>query len=170
MKTVLLGLVLSLILVFPSSALAHPGRTASDGCHYCRTNCDDWAVAWNVRHCHEGTTTIASQETLERQIQELDNQVKSVKTPPTTTTPKPTIKPTVKPTIKPRPTATATSTASPSPSPQVESATVEVSPTPAPQATVGSTVLGLGVGGVVLGGVWKALKWLAKTTAPKRIA
>jgi hypothetical protein len=33
---------------------AHPGNTASDGCHYCRTNCDKWSVAWNVRHCHGG--------------------------------------------------------------------------------------------------------------------
>jgi hypothetical protein len=33
---------------------AHPGRTASDGCHYCRTNCDSWGVAWNQRHCHGG--------------------------------------------------------------------------------------------------------------------
>jgi micrococcal nuclease len=30
---------------------AHPGRTASDGCHYCRSNCDSWGVAWNERHC-----------------------------------------------------------------------------------------------------------------------
>lgn len=31
---------------------AHPGRTAADGCHYCRTNCDKWGVPWNERHCH----------------------------------------------------------------------------------------------------------------------
>lgn len=34
--------------------MAHPGRTAADGCHYCRTNCDKWGVAWNERHCHGG--------------------------------------------------------------------------------------------------------------------
>lgn len=33
---------------------AHPGNTASDGCHYCRTNCDRWGVPWNARHCHGG--------------------------------------------------------------------------------------------------------------------
>jgi len=33
---------------------AHPGNTAADGCHYCRTNCDKWGVPWNVRHCHGG--------------------------------------------------------------------------------------------------------------------
>ena len=36
-------------------ASAHPGNKASDGCHYCRTNCDKWGVAWNQRHCHGGT-------------------------------------------------------------------------------------------------------------------
>jgi len=33
---------------------AHPGRTASDGCHYCRTNCDDWGEVYGARHCHGG--------------------------------------------------------------------------------------------------------------------
>ena len=40
------------IFVFSLSTLAHPGNTASDGCHYCRTNCSSWGVAWNQRHCH----------------------------------------------------------------------------------------------------------------------
>lgn len=42
--------------VAPFFVSAHPGRTASDGCHYCRTNCDYWGVPWNERHCHGGTT------------------------------------------------------------------------------------------------------------------
>jgi len=47
-------LVFFVILFFsiPSLSDAHPGNTASDGCHYCRTNCDSWGVAWNQRHCH----------------------------------------------------------------------------------------------------------------------
>ncbi len=33
---------------------AHPGRTAGDGCHYCRTNCGSWGgTAYNQRHCHQ---------------------------------------------------------------------------------------------------------------------
>ena len=39
-------------LSFSTSLPAHPGRTASDGCHYCRTNCDKWGVPWGERHCH----------------------------------------------------------------------------------------------------------------------
>lgn len=52
MKKILLILVI--VIFFPSISFAHPGRTASDGCHYCRTNCDKWGVAWNQRHCHGG--------------------------------------------------------------------------------------------------------------------
>ena len=33
-------------LSFSTSLPAHSGRTASDGCHYCRTNCDKWGVPW----------------------------------------------------------------------------------------------------------------------------
>jgi len=45
-------LVLAILLLLPSFVSAHPGRTASDGCHYCRTNCDKWGVPWGERHCH----------------------------------------------------------------------------------------------------------------------
>lgn len=48
--------IIALLLICLSTAtvFAHPGNTASDGCHYCRTNCDSWGVAWNERHCHGG--------------------------------------------------------------------------------------------------------------------
>jgi len=45
------------IILSPALTFAHPGNTASDGCHYCRTNCSKWGVPWNERHCHGGTTT-----------------------------------------------------------------------------------------------------------------
>lgn len=46
-------LIIALIL-FSASFItnAHPGRTASDGCHYCRTNCEKWNVPYDIRHCH----------------------------------------------------------------------------------------------------------------------
>jgi len=40
------------LLVVTGYVIAHPGRTASDGCHYCRTNCAKWEVPKGVRHCH----------------------------------------------------------------------------------------------------------------------
>ena len=45
------------LFAFYNSTVAHPGNTASDGCHYCRTNCDSWGVAWNQRHCHGGSSS-----------------------------------------------------------------------------------------------------------------
>lgn len=45
-------LVVVMVLLFPVILNAHPGRTASDGCHYCRTNCDRWGEVWDERHCH----------------------------------------------------------------------------------------------------------------------
>ncbi len=54
-KTAILCLAV-VILFIPSPIFAHPGNTASDGCHYCRTNCDRWGVPWYERHCHGGYT------------------------------------------------------------------------------------------------------------------
>ena len=45
-------LVLLVVVLTASSAFAHPGRTAADGCHYCRTNCAQWGEAEGARHCH----------------------------------------------------------------------------------------------------------------------
>lgn len=51
-KTIALLITLLFLNTTPSIVSAHPGNTASDGCHYCRTNCDKWGVEWNARHCH----------------------------------------------------------------------------------------------------------------------
>ena len=62
MKKIIIGLIL-LSFYITSDLYAHPGRTASDGCHYCRTNCDYWGVPWNERHCHGGTPSPSILET-----------------------------------------------------------------------------------------------------------
>lgn len=43
---------LCICLFFIGYISAHPWNTAWDWCHYCRTNCDQRWVWWNVRHCH----------------------------------------------------------------------------------------------------------------------
>ena len=54
-------LLLAVLLVAMAlDAAAHPGRTAADGCHYCRTNCDRWNVEANERHCHGGGSSPTS--------------------------------------------------------------------------------------------------------------
>jgi hypothetical protein len=50
------AIVAVLAIGLPTVSFAHPGRTAADGYHYCRTNCDTWGVPWNERHTHGGYT------------------------------------------------------------------------------------------------------------------
>ncbi len=77
--------------LFSKPAFAHPGRTAADGCHYCRTNCDYWGVPWNARHCHGGVITIP-----EYSIPKIELSPTPTKKllPSSTPTPKPTFTPT----------------------------------------------------------------------------
>jgi len=60
LNKLLLILFISLFcLSFPTNIEAHPGRTASDGCHYCRTNCAKWGEVAGARHCHGGSSAHA---------------------------------------------------------------------------------------------------------------
>ena len=56
-KTSIILLITAFIfnLLFTDISFAHPGNTARDGCHYCRTNCSKWGVPWYKRHCHRKT-------------------------------------------------------------------------------------------------------------------
>ena len=56
MKHLLMFLFIFLAVTIPVSA--HPGKTAADGCHICKTNCDKWGVPWYERHCHGGAATV----------------------------------------------------------------------------------------------------------------
>jgi len=105
----------SLIILFPQTSLAHPSRTASDGCHYCRTRCDYWGEIWNTRHCHGGSSYASIILNSPTQI-------------PTST---PTNTPTPRPTNTPIPTNTPTlsPTSSPTPTPEVKGEETEVTPT-----------------------------------------
>lgn len=47
-------IVVLVVFLFSAEAKAHPGNTASDGCHYCRTNCAKWGEVYGARHCHGG--------------------------------------------------------------------------------------------------------------------
>lgn len=124
-------LILSLLFLSPNNALAHPGRTASDGCHYCRTNCASWGEVSGTRHCHGGYTAPAPVYTI------------------------PTSEPTAKPTLKPTPLSTPTPTQPPSPPPEVKGKS-DKQPTPEPspadekdkEDSGNSTLLLLGASGI----------------------
>ena len=49
-----LWLVPAVLLLTPAPSWSHPGRTAVDGCHFCRTNCASWGEVAGARHCHGG--------------------------------------------------------------------------------------------------------------------
>ena len=37
------------------TVFAHPGRTDSNGGHYCRTNCPSWNLSYDEYHFHDST-------------------------------------------------------------------------------------------------------------------
>lgn len=131
---VLLGLLL-LASLLPSLTFAHPGGTASDGCHYCRTNCAKWGEVEGARHCHGGGDAAPAQE-----VQQFYEAPVNTQKPWPTWTPAPTRKPlptwTPYPTRKPLPTRTPIPTSTPIPSKTpVPSSTLTPSPTLTPAAT-----------------------------------
>jgi hypothetical protein len=73
MKRLIFVLLAFVFLTNTSFAFAHPGRTASDGCHYCRTNCDKWGVAWNERHCHGGGAVSSTSEKIDSATNKSDS-------------------------------------------------------------------------------------------------
>lgn len=87
--------------------MAHPGRTAADGCHYCRTNCDKWGEAWNVRHCHNEPSSPPPVIVTTKPKQIQPTVVKPIVTKKPIVTPKPTRKPIIKVTPAPVPSCSA---------------------------------------------------------------
>lgn len=53
MKRKIKGLIMIIIVILsPLYVEAHPGRTDSNGCHTCRTNCAKWGLSYGQYHCH----------------------------------------------------------------------------------------------------------------------
>lgn len=67
--------LLFLVATLPIGAFAHPGNTASDGCHYCRTNCASWGEIYGARHCH-GSGYVAPARTYTPPTQKVETTVK----------------------------------------------------------------------------------------------
>lgn len=49
MKKVLITLILLMLSI--QTVLAHPGREDKEGCHTCRTNCEDYGLQYGEYHC-----------------------------------------------------------------------------------------------------------------------
>lgn len=48
--------IMIIMMIDPTTVLAHPGRTDSKGCHTCKTNCSSWGLDDYEYHCHSGNT------------------------------------------------------------------------------------------------------------------
>lgn len=68
-KVIITTFCIILLHSFSFYVSAHPWRTASDGCHYCRTNCDSWWVPRNQRHCHWWSSTSSVKTTNYQTVQ-----------------------------------------------------------------------------------------------------
>ncbi len=55
-KLYIICAVCLMFFMSPNIAFAHPGRTDSNGCHTCKTNCSSWGLNYNEYHCHNGNT------------------------------------------------------------------------------------------------------------------
>ena len=61
MKKKIKGLIMIMIVILsPLYVEAHPGRTDSNGCHTCRTNCAKWGLSYGQYHCHGKKNSSAS--------------------------------------------------------------------------------------------------------------
>ena len=55
----ILMFIISILLNF-DFVYAHPGRTDSNGCHTCGTNCSKWGLYDGEYHCHNGSSSSSS--------------------------------------------------------------------------------------------------------------
>lgn len=56
-------IMIMIVVLLPLYVEAHPGRTDSNGCHTCRTNCAKWGLRYGQYHCHGKTNRSTSGNT-----------------------------------------------------------------------------------------------------------
>lgn len=80
MKKKIKGLIMIMIVVLsPLYVEAHPGRTDSNGCHTCRTNCAKWGLRYGQYHCHGKTNISTSSNTSETTTTKVLDSNKNIK-------------------------------------------------------------------------------------------
>lgn len=85
MKKKIKGLIIIIIVILsPLYVEAHPGRTDSNGCHTCRTNCAKWGLSYGQYHCHgkknSSTSTSSSNtnKTTTTKVLDSNKNIKSI--------------------------------------------------------------------------------------------
>lgn len=117
--------------IFVAPVSAHPGSVASDGCHYCRTNCEKWGFTYGTRHNPSNLSATCSCGAPVDPLYCRATTPEPTSMPLPTWTPRPTQVPL--PTRTPIPTATPTPTITPSAMPTLIPTSTN---TPAPTAQV----------------------------------
>lgn len=62
-KKIIFIVLIIILLLINCNVYAHPGRTDSNGCHTCRTNCEKWGLRYGQYHCHNGSGTSSNNKT-----------------------------------------------------------------------------------------------------------
>lgn len=73
--------IIAICLSFANSSpkvLAHPGRTDSNGCHTCHSNCAKWGLSNGEYHCHNGGSTSNTSNIQTPSQSSTSNNVKTV--------------------------------------------------------------------------------------------
>lgn len=84
MKKVLVFIITIIMFTFTlNNVYAHPGRTDSNGCHTCRTNCAKWGLSQGEYHCHNSKATTSStskttSKTVKTPKKSSDTKIKSI--------------------------------------------------------------------------------------------
>ena len=83
MKKKIKGLIIIMIVILsPLYVEAHPGRTDSNGCHTCRTNCAKWGLRYGQYHCHvktkSSTSSSNTNKTTTTKVLDSNKNIKSI--------------------------------------------------------------------------------------------
>ena len=75
-------IMIMIVILSPLYVEAHPGRTDSNGCHTCRTNCAKWGLSYGQYHCHGKTNSSTSSsntnKTTTTKVLDSDKNIKSI--------------------------------------------------------------------------------------------
>lgn len=82
MRKVVIFIIITIFTLTLNNVYAHPGRTDSNGCHTCRTNCESWGLSPGEYHCHNSKTTNstskATNKTITAQKKSSDTKLRSI--------------------------------------------------------------------------------------------
>lgn len=74
-------ITIMIVVLSPLYVEAHPGRTDSNGCHTCRTNCAKWGLRYGQYHCHgrkNSSTSSNTSKTTTTKVLDSNKNIKSI--------------------------------------------------------------------------------------------